>query len=493
MKVIVRGIPYTKFRDSKWGGYKSEDVPKIAKIENCQHLDFITDKDWWDYDIEDSDDWEKIMTKFVEKGGMLLQGNAGNGKTYVAKNIAKALGKVKILAPTNKAALNIGGSTIHTFLKMTKEGNISPRLVKTIKERYVYLIIDEISMISKELWKRLCLVKKETGIKILLLGDDKQVPPVENEEIEDYFNHPSVKYLCGNNRNILTVRKRYDKKLYNTLKRVNKIDISKFKKLETTKNICFFNRTRRIVNKKWNDIHKKEGDLFIAENVNDEYTQDMYVYEGLPVIACKTKRDGDEILFANSESFTVGNVDDEYITIWNERPDENGEKEIFMYDCPIEDFREYFLMNYCSTTHKSQGDTITENFTIYDWKHMSEKLRYTALSRATRLEQVSFGEVEYVKEYSTFENNIQRKLAGHLEYDTKKKYDNDICVKDVQDLFVKQNGECIKCECMLKTCNYSKGDKKQFSIDRIDSTKGHLKCNIQLLCWGCNRAKKNRF
>jgi adenylate kinase family enzyme len=490
---IVRGIPYKEFREIKWGGYKSEDIPHIAKVEKCEHLDFTTEKDWWDYNIQDSDNWEKIMTKFVEKGGMLLQGNAGNGKTYVAKNIAKALGRVKILAPTNKAALNIGGSTIHTFLKMTKEGYISPKTVEFVKKDYDYIIVDEISMITKELWKRLCLLKKETGIKFLLLGDNKQCPPVENEEIEDYFNHPAVKYLCENNRNVLTVRKRYDKKLYNTLKKVNNIDISKFKKLETTKNICYFNRTRRIINKKWNDIHKKEGDLFIAENNYDEYSQDMYIYEGLPVIACKTKRDGDDIIFANSESFTVGNVDNEYITVWNERPDENGEKEIFMYDCPIEEFRDYFLMNYCSTTHKSQGDTITENFTIYDWKSMTKKLRYTSLSRATCLEQVSFGEVEYVKDNTTFEDNIKKKLVGHLEYDTKKKFDNDICVKDIQELFVKQNGDCIKCECMLKTCNYDKGDKKQFSIDRINSSIGHIKSNIQLLCWGCNRAKKNRF
>ena len=47
--------------------------------------------------------------------------------------IAKSLGKgVKILALTNKAALNIGGSTIHKFLKMTKEGYISPKLLKLV-------------------------------------------------------------------------------------------------------------------------------------------------------------------------------------------------------------------------------------------------------------------------------------------------------------------------------------------------------------------------
>jgi hypothetical protein len=45
----------------------------------------------------------------------------------------------------------------------------------------------------------------------------------------------------------------------------------------------------------------------------------------------------------------------------------------------------------------------------------------------------------------------------------------------------------------MKTFNYNKGDKAQFSIDRINSNEGHIKGNIQLMCWGCNRAKKNRF
>ncbi len=97
---------------------------------------------------------------------------------------------------------------------------------------------------------------------------------------------------------------------------------------------------------------KKDGDLFILENVLDEYTQDMYVYVGIPVIAKKTKQDGGELLFPNSETFTIGDIDAKYISMCNERPDENGEKEMYVYSGPITEFREYFLMNYCITTHK---------------------------------------------------------------------------------------------------------------------------------------------
>ena len=115
----------------------------------------------------------------------------------------------KKLAPTNKAALNIKGSTIHRFLKMDEEGNISKKVLDMnhmIKKKFKYMVIDEISMIGKDIWKRLVLLLNQaTGIIFLLIGDDKPLPPVEDEGIDDYFNHPAVHYLTNSNRNILTV------------------------------------------------------------------------------------------------------------------------------------------------------------------------------------------------------------------------------------------------------------------------------------------------
>ena len=50
----------------------------------------------------------------------------------------------------------------------------------------------------------------------------------------------------------------------------------------------------------------------------------------MTVIAEKTKHGGDGLLFANSETFMIGDVDAEYISLYNERPDENGEKEAYV-------------------------------------------------------------------------------------------------------------------------------------------------------------------
>jgi hypothetical protein len=52
--------------------------------------------------------------------------------------------------------------------------------------------------------------QNEKDITFLLLGGEKQCLPVEDEDIEDNFNHPAVKYICNYNKNILDVPKRYD-------------------------------------------------------------------------------------------------------------------------------------------------------------------------------------------------------------------------------------------------------------------------------------------
>ena len=84
------------------------------------------------------------------------------------------------------------------------------------------------------------------------------------------------------------------------------------------------------------------------------------------------------------------------------------------------------------------------------------------------------------------------KLTGHLETDREKGLDFDLTVSKVKKLIQQQHGTCNMCNCDLKFY-YEPNDRAQFSIDRIDSRKGHLCSNVQVLCWGCNSAKGARF
>ena len=129
-----------------------------------------------------------------------------------------------------------------------------------------------------------------------------------------------------------------------------------------------------------------------------------------------------------------------------------------------------------------QGETLTENFTIYDWNMMDTKLKYTALSRAKKPDQVHIFDGIVPRRQNTFVRNIKKKLKGYKEQHKKNKLKNDIKVDDVKTLYQKQNGECKLCGCSMKQ-TYKNNDNKQFSVDRIDSKVGHVKENIhRVIC-----------
>ena len=150
---------------------------------------------------------------------------------------------------------------------------------------------------------------------------------------------------------------------------------------------------------------------YLIVDDDDENSSDMYIYEGLPVIAMRNKRDKDKgIVWANSEKYWVSGYDNNNILLWTERPNEEGEKEIYAIDVEIEEFRKNFYLNYCCTTHKMQGETLYEDFTIYDWDKMDTKLKYTALSRAKKPEQIYISNLVVPRRPDTFTSNINKKL-----------------------------------------------------------------------------------
>lgn len=320
----------------------------------------------------------------LKNRGMLIEGRAGTGKSHVVKMISKLFGRVKRLAPTNKAALNIKGSTIHKFLKMDKDGLISRHWLDVIKDKYDYIVIDEMSMITAEIWKRLVELKRSTEITFILVGDFRQCAPVEDKNIEDYFNHPAVKYLANYAKVKLTVPHRYDDQLWQLLEDVNEVNPAEFKSNVCKKNMCFYNVTRQYVNDLLMKQNKPEDAKFIEKDASDDYTQDVWLYKGLQIIARVTQGEGD--MTVNNESFEVVEVYESEFVCKSIRANDEGEPIEHLLHFPYENFHKCFAVNYCSTTHKSQGDTITEDFTIWDWNRMSKKLRYTAMSRAKKPE-----------------------------------------------------------------------------------------------------------
>lgn len=197
----------------------------------------------------------------------LLLGGAGTGKTYLVSNIISRLVKlsdgpnneypdlysgmdIQVLAPTNKAIKVIKSKinetlmenktstciinywTISKFLQQdieyTPEGRVVYKTKLNIKrsgyDKIKYIIIDEASMISRSNWNDLnrFIFQKLPNVRILLIGDDCQLPPVK-EKSSVVFNVRLRRFRLNNivrtrSKDITTVYNQYRIAVENSVK-----------------------------------------------------------------------------------------------------------------------------------------------------------------------------------------------------------------------------------------------------------------------------------
>lgn len=133
----------------------------------------------------------------------LLTGRGGTGKTATVNAIVRELGKigkkVMVLAPTHQAVSVIeeankgtvlekaDHNTIASFLKKqpvyNKDGSINRferKLGDEVDNESALFVIDEASMISSDDYKDLVDHAKTTNSRIIFMGDEGQLPPVED-------------------------------------------------------------------------------------------------------------------------------------------------------------------------------------------------------------------------------------------------------------------------------------------------------------------------
>lgn len=136
-----------------------------------------------------------------------LMGYAGTGKSTVIKKILDTYrGGVCVSAPTHQAKIviaNITGkeaATLHSLLGLRPDVELSefnpnapifnPIALPRICD-HNWCVIDECSMINKELLKLIKEQTKNVHIKILFMGDAAQLPPI-NEDISQVFTDTDV-------------------------------------------------------------------------------------------------------------------------------------------------------------------------------------------------------------------------------------------------------------------------------------------------------------
>lgn len=149
---------------------------------------------------------EAVLEAMLSGANVFLTGEAGTGKSTIIKEFERRTSKNCVfLAPTGIAAVNIGGSTIHSFFRfapgLMSENSID--LIGNKRQRDLIrsvevVIIDEISMVRSDLfWAvdyRLRQIsqganKKKAfgGKQVILVGDFYQLPPVIKSEEEERF------------------------------------------------------------------------------------------------------------------------------------------------------------------------------------------------------------------------------------------------------------------------------------------------------------------
>ena len=148
-----------------------------------------------------------VVDSFEKGKNLFITGGAGSGKSYLLSFLKRnyAGRGLEVTASTGIAAVNIGGTTIHSWAGIGLANlpieqiidNIFTakfsRVRRKIKQAKA-LAIDEVSMISREVFEILNQVfqavreneKPMGGIQMLLFGDFLQLPPVNRGS--NYFN-----------------------------------------------------------------------------------------------------------------------------------------------------------------------------------------------------------------------------------------------------------------------------------------------------------------
>ena len=195
-------------------------------------------------------EWEKLdVYANPDDSIFTLSGAAGTGKTTVVQeiiNMFKNKYKIIVSAPTHKAKEVIGeitklrAETIHSLLGLRPNIDLetfdpnNPTYQQLVEERISSAdihIIDECSMINKELFNM--LVKKATLYKkrLILIGDINQLPPV-NEKLSltfmvkhKYELTEIVRQKNGNPNQLLLIDARSDvEKMSNLVEELTKTE-----------------------------------------------------------------------------------------------------------------------------------------------------------------------------------------------------------------------------------------------------------------------------
>ena len=150
-----------------------------------------------------NEDQQRVLDTVKSGASVFISGSAGVGKSFTIENIVQWCKRtdktVGVTALTGMAAITISGRTLHSFLGIGLAKKSAYELYLYVRKKYPQtvlklnalkiLIIDEVSMLSRELFDKVAEYlqhirknyKPFGGIQVVLCGDMCQLPPIDGE------------------------------------------------------------------------------------------------------------------------------------------------------------------------------------------------------------------------------------------------------------------------------------------------------------------------
>jgi len=380
----------------------------LGMIRTCEGSQgFVTSLNDIDYGITEYRFKPRVFDKLTNpeniklpKGnkGIFVHGSAGCGKTYTLVNKILPLleDDTYIVSSTaNKALCNLQDNGVHKkYLKNLMEVFTTINFNNMINEGKIKtLIVDEYTMTGHRYMKLIYKLFIEHNFRIIFVGDDKQIPSIDNRNIK-YHDKQFFKEMIELDIE-LTKQHRSNQGLTDIAMKVYNDGEFKCDRVgECDMNICYLRKTCDEINAKYS---KRYENGFKGHN-------DFYYDDGAPVICFTNKfrkgydNDNDDTVgFINGSCFKIDEWDDEkggYVRLMNydyEYPDgdedltDEQDEELCnnIIDISLLDFIKNFTLAHAITTHKLQGTTLKGKVCIHDTELMKRELLYTAITRLT--------------------------------------------------------------------------------------------------------------
>lgn len=367
---------------------------------------------------------KQYYNKIIEtEESVFLTGSPGTGKSFTLRKLIEYFKdnnyNIGITSTTGCSAILIGARTLHSFLKInvSKKNALQlykhiqkyPEKMKEIQDLQI-LIIEEISMLSDKLFdtisEYLSLICKNEkpfgGIKLILVGDFCQLPPVEDNFCFLSKEWQRLNPLIMNLKKLL--RQGTDVKFQKLLNRartgkITDEDITLLKSCKKQEHIeytclCSTNKEALIINKnKLKELSDLGNLLVIYKNLNKEKLElckgckvmvnwnidiQNHIVNGTTGTVEHLELDNVIIKITNTEKL----YKIKYITI----KDENTGLTITK-GMPLQ-------LAWATTIHKSQGATIDYLLTDLGSTIFNDGQAYVALSRLKNLSNLALIDVK---------------------------------------------------------------------------------------------------